>query len=273
MDTRNSALIVGFYFVGAMAIGVLCYVAFVPAPEVTVPGTGDARQGARPLPPPPFNRSMTTANPNATIRDLQAALAATQQQLDQRTTALHQKSAECRALQERVDQTVALLMSLLDEESAATAPQDAESADAAASGSLAATTAEVPADSPVGATEVAKGRDDEQWQRIQRERILADLEWTAVSQEVQRELELVVAERRSIEDAAGRVIAFLGPEAVTPLIEFLPDERVEVRRWAARMLGLIGPDARDAQIPLRELLADPDPTVREQARESLAQLE
>jgi HEAT repeat protein len=69
---------------------------------------------------------------------------------------------------------------------------------------------------------------------------------------------------------ATEVIARCGITAVPVLVERLSDERVEARRWAAKALGAIGPEAQEANTPLRRLLSDPDQTVREEAKRALA---
>jgi hypothetical protein len=109
--------------------------------------------------------------------------------------------------------------------------------------------------------------------QLQSELIQADLHLAAVEQQSQRELELLNAEKRTVEQTTSEVIARCGPAAVPLLVELLSDERVEIRRWAAKALGAIGPDARDANLLLRELLSDPDPTVRAEVEQALAKMD
>lgn len=58
---------------------------------------------------------------------------------------------------------------------------------------------------------------------------------------------------------AAMIVARPSPGAVPLLIEKLGHERVDVRAHAARMLGRIGPEARDALPALLTLLANSDP--------------
>lgn len=70
--------------------------------------------------------------------------------------------------------------------------------------------------------------------------------------------------------AAIRVLRQTNTEAaVAALIAELQSPYAEVRRWAARSLEGLGPDAQQAIEPLNALLADPDSTVREAAAAAL----
>jgi HEAT repeat protein len=97
----------------------------------------------------------------------------------------------------------------------------------------------------------------------------ADLEVALIQQEAKRELDGLTAEKLNLEKVSTQVIARCGMMAVPLLIDLLPDERVEVRRWSAVTLGAIGPDASQAIPVLQELLADPDAAVRMHAQQAL----
>jgi len=64
-------------------------------------------------------------------------------------------------------------------------------------------------------------------------------------------------------------LASIGAESVPVLVEHLTHQRAEIRRWAATVLGEIGPDANDAIPALMHASSDEDPGVREAARRSL----
>jgi HEAT repeat protein len=81
-------------------------------------------------------------------------------------------------------------------------------------------------------------------------------------------------------DLTGRVANLLGynvgPEAkgaVPQLIQYLDDEREEVRYGTVWVLGMIGPDARAAAPSLRKLLEDPSQSVRDHAVAALQKIE
>ncbi len=58
-------------------------------------------------------------------------------------------------------------------------------------------------------------------------------------------------------------LAWMGPQAVNPLIAALKDKSAEVRRAAARALGNLGADAHSALPALEAAVSDPDETVRD----------
>lgn len=77
-------------------------------------------------------------------------------------------------------------------------------------------------------------------------------------------------QQHRITQAAIRVLRQTNSEAaVAALIAELQSPYAEIRRWAARSLEGLGPDAQQAIEPLNALLADPDSTVREAAAAAL----
>jgi len=70
-------------------------------------------------------------------------------------------------------------------------------------------------------------------------------------------------------DALGAI----GKPAVTALIKLLRSKRADVRREAARALGLIGPDAKKSLKHLKKLLSDRDPMVASKARRSIKRID
>jgi HEAT repeat protein len=67
-------------------------------------------------------------------------------------------------------------------------------------------------------------------------------------------------------------LAWMGPEAVKPLIAALSDKGSSVRRAAARALGELGPDAIAAENALVETVNDPKAEVRDAAAKALRQI-
>jgi HEAT repeat protein len=64
-----------------------------------------------------------------------------------------------------------------------------------------------------------------------------------------------------------------GQKAAPLLVELLRDEDPNVRFWAAKALGEIGPAAQPARGPLRDCFGDPDADVRWQAIVSLRHID
>jgi HEAT repeat protein len=64
----------------------------------------------------------------------------------------------------------------------------------------------------------------------------------------------------------------MGKEIVPHMIELLNDDNWEMRRGAAWILGMVGPEAEDAVPALTEALKDPNPVVRHKAAESLKKI-
>jgi HEAT repeat protein len=270
MDTRNSALIVGLYLLCVIIIAVACFTYYSyersanPMQTAQVQSLEAPQVGNRTSPV----YTAAIAKANKSVRDLQSNLAMSRNLIDQRTTALNQKSAECKALRDQLDHALMLLLNLLDEDTnAASDTGGATEVRAKLETELSRLT------QTLGNPEKVEIETADQLLQLQSELIQADLHLAAVEQQSQRELELLNAEKRTVEQTTSEVIARCGPAAVPLLVELLSDERVEIRRWAAKALGAIGPDARDANLLLRELLSDPDPTVRAEVEQALAKMD
>ena len=72
--------------------------------------------------------------------------------------------------------------------------------------------------------------------------------------------------------ARTEVIQAIGLPALDGLISALNNQKAEVRAWACEALGDLGLQAAEAYGPLRMLLNDSDPTVRERARVALSRV-
>lgn len=103
---------------------------------------------------------------------------------------------------------------------------------------------------------------------------LAEAEWELTqSRERVAELELSLLHELERSAKATEAIVATGAAAVPALISVLSDPEPELRRWAATVLGRIGPDAVDAVDSLRQTLRDSDADVVRAARLALDQIE
>jgi HEAT repeat protein len=271
METRNSALIVALYILGAVLVAGICFTYY--SYERSFSRTQLAEDSDSNT-TPAFNRryqpsySAALVKANKAVRDLEASLSTSQTLIEARTSALNQKTSECKVLREQLDHALALLHNLLDEDepgsreidrtSGVRVKLETEFSQLQESLDKPNTTTTENADSLV---------------QLQSELIQADLHLAALEQQSQRDLQLLTTEKQSVEQTSSEVIARCGVMAMPLLIELLSDERVEIRRWSAKALGAIGPDARDALPALRELVGDPDPTVRSEVTRAIAKMD
>jgi chromosome segregation ATPase len=79
--------------------------------------------------------------------------------------------------------------------------------------------------------------------------------------------------KRVLQTAASAALVRAGEAAVPALADLLTDKRSEIRRWAATVLGEIGPDAASAADVLHEALSDSDEDVQIAARKALRRIE
>jgi chromosome segregation ATPase len=89
------------------------------------------------------------------------------------------------------------------------------------------------------------------------------------------ELQIFELEERNryVESAASDALVRSGAAAVPALSDLLSDRHAEIRRWAAKLLGEIGPDAHSAVDALHDALSDTDEDVRIAARKALRRIE
>lgn len=79
--------------------------------------------------------------------------------------------------------------------------------------------------------------------------------------------------KRMLQTAASAALVRSGAAAAGALADLLSDRRPELRRWAATVLGEIGPDAASAADALHEALSDSDEEVQIAARKALRRIE
>ena len=87
------------------------------------------------------------------------------------------------------------------------------------------------------------------------------------------ELELSVLREFERSARATEAIIAIGSPAAPALTVALSDTNPEIRRWAATVLGRMGPDATAAVDSLRQALRDTDADVAQAARQALDQIE
>lgn len=275
MDTRNSTLVVGLYILGgaiiaAVALGYFAYersstpaafVANFDDSDVNRKGTGFHGVYAS---ADYYHASLAKAN--QTLRELQTSLTASRDKIETQNRTIHQKNSECQALKEELNETFTLLINLLaDESSDGTTTRE--------SANRAKTKVEAELGRLLDALKQAEVLGAEQQQQLTRLRtdlLRADQELANVYEQSELEMSAVVAERKSFEAAVTDIVAQCGAAAVPVLVEKLKDERVEIRRWAVKVLGAIGPEAQEALDVIGSLVSDPDSTVREEARRAIA---
>jgi hypothetical protein len=262
VETRTSAMVVGLYLFGAMAVAGVVYYAYdrtiensraqLQMAEADEPGT--ARVGRVPFP------STTFAAASRPTRDLHTSLVVTRDQLERRTIDLNRKNEECQALKAELDESFALIMSLLAEDSKNDANKDSRS-------KLEAELARL--QEAIAKSEALNFQQEQELAELQAEVMQNKLDLEATQDEAKRDVESLAAEHQTLDAVARAVIARAGSAAIPALLELLVDEHPEVRKWAAHSLGAIGPDATDAIANLQDLLSDPEASVRAEAQRAI----
>lgn len=278
MDTRTSAMVVGLYVAGIAIIVAVGwgYYAFerrqassVPPEQVNFP---PATRSPANYPAPATYYQAARAKADESLRHLRESLAESQKLLELRNQALTKKNAECQSLKEELDQSFTIILNLLAEDSsnANQFEESAQSADRARS-KLESELARL-----IETLNQAESLGTEQAQQLSRLRgdlLQADMEFAMLRDQAEMEVSSLIMERSNFESLVNEVLARCGPAAVPVVAERLEDDRVEVRRWAARTLGVFGLDALAAADSLRRAVSDPDTVVREEAQRSLRILE
>lgn len=228
---------------------------------------------------------------NERLAQLQALLEKTSASLQEKNELLNQRTAECRALQRDLEQTLAFIAQLLrddEAESGGPARTDQPFRSTAVMRQLEEEMASLRED-------LAKGEFHEHGQAMELEELrnlllqteveIVQMQSLAVAefQALMAENETLATERDKLAadrdkladdldklgDAARQSLVRLGAAAVPGLIDELADEQPLVRQWAATTLGELGTVAQDALPALTALLADNDATVRDAAQQAL----
>jgi HEAT repeat protein len=172
--------------------------------------------------------------------------------LDRLSELLEQKTADYDALKAEFDKSTQLINELLTPENPSITPKPAE-AEAEKT--------------PTAEQMLAQLNAELRETRAE----LAALEKDAAASELHiLELE---DQQRIHQTAAARALVRAGSAAAPALADLLSDRRPEIRRWAATMLGEIGPDASSAVDALRDAFSDPDEDVGIAARRAVRRIE
>ncbi len=207
------------------------------------------------------------AEANERLAVLQANLERTTAQLQEKNKLLNQRNAECRALEEQLDESVAFAMELLVAEPTANREEQTRDVKAKLEGDLNSLRKQL-RESQVLSDEYAERLDTLKLDLMQ-----ADLEITSLRERAEREIAALISERLAIEVASGGALVQLGEPAVPPLIALLQHPQPDVRLWSATVLGRLGLNATTAIEPLNNLANDPDPRVAAAARRALTLIE
>jgi hypothetical protein len=200
----------------------------------------------------------------AQIRRLQALLDQKTKLLQQRTLLLDQRNAEQADLRAELDETIELL-DVVATELAATA---VTSNGGQGNGTKLHNELErLRSDS-------AKSREETERQQLELERLREELGTTdedisQLQQQAEQEFQALLADRIVFEAVVAETLVRVGGEAVPSLVYQLAHPRADVRRWAAAMLGELGPTAKDALLPLQDAMKDRDGEVAAAARNAL----
>lgn len=272
MDTRSSFLVVGLYVVGAVVLAAIVGLALLgggsfserfalepsrpPSPE-----EGDyLRRGAK------TREEFLAAQSAAEVERLQRLLEEKNQSLQQRTALLQQRTAEYQKLKKDFDVAAELVLQFFDGEATAAdhaAPATEKTPDAAAPAEVAALREEL------NRTRVLENALAAEVEELRLEVLAAEAEIARIEQETRAQGSQLLAGERELRDAADETLVRIGEPAIAALTEALGDERPAVRRWAAQVLGEMGPAASPAVGPLMEALSDRDNSVRTAAAQAL----
>lgn len=204
---------------------------------------------------------------NERLAALQANLERTTAELQEKNKLLNQRNAECRTLEEQLDESVAFAMELLVQEPSADREEQTRDVKAKLEGDLTSLREQL---------RESQGLSDDHTERLETLRLdlmQADLEIASLRERAEREIAALIGERLAIEVAAGDALVQLGEEAVPPLIALLQHQQPEVRVWSATVLGKLGFSAITATEPLNNLANDPDTRVAAAARRALTLIE
>jgi hypothetical protein len=171
--------------------------------------------------------------------------------LNQQNDQLAQKTVEYERLREEADQYLRLLVDVLGQHSTSEG----------GSGTV-----------PAAGANDRGGTTETELLDLQAE--LATTKWEL--EQAQSQLaELELSTLRELEKSTEAVTALVntGAPAVPALVVLLADQRPELRRWAASILGRMGADAIDAVDDLMRALEDADAEVRQRARAALDQID
>jgi len=203
----------------------------------------------------------------AQIRRLQALLDQKTKLLQQRTALLDQRNAEQATLRSELDESIEMLEALAAELTAPVTSDNGQGNGGKLQNEL-----------EKLRSESARGREHADQQQLELERLREEMGTTdqdiaQLQQQAEQEFEALLADRTAFEAVVTETLVRIGVEAIPVLVYQLADPRADVRKWAATMLGELGPSARDAVLPLQDALKDRDPEVATAARSALEKID
>ena len=274
MSARNSALVVGVCFVVVLTVAVAARVMFISyggGASVVLPDPQAQRRSASPARHPrsatrSYN-SVALGTAQQHVDQLQAKLETATAALQEKTKALAATKKECRALEDKLNESVAFAVQILAEGASDQATSDDQDAKSSSDRNLTALKQEL--------RRIQELRDQhlKDLDKLRAELERDEEQIAAMRVRSERDIAELIEEKVTFEIAAGNAILETGEAAIMPLITLLQHERPEVRIWAAAVLAELGPDARSALEPLTMLLQDDDQRVVAQARRAIAAIE
>jgi hypothetical protein len=280
MDTRSSSLVVGLYVLAAIALGAIVAGVFygrgnqleeelarqaAEARDASHRGSGHLRRNAI------SRQEFLAAEATAEVERLRRQLEEKNRALEERSAALKQRTTAYQKLQQDYQAAANLLMqSLLPFPISEAAPPEA---DPVVSNPPPLET-ETPSDVAALNEELNKARIlenalSQEVEQLQAEVLAAETAIARLQEDARRQAEQLLADERLMREVAGEALVRIGEPAIPVLVEALKDESPTVRRWAASVLGDLGPTAPGTIGPLMDALGDSDESVRLAAAQAL----
>jgi hypothetical protein len=272
MFVRNSAVVFSVYVVGAFIVVAFVGLMFFGYDEPQNMAVLSPERAQRVRTRPIKSRPIASRFESVALRDTQQRIEKLQNKLEKtsgllaaKTKVLHDKNAECRALEDELNDSLGFALALLADE-----PGDRNV--------TAKTASKLEADLSTLKTELRRAQKlreqhVEQLEQLRLDLMEADLELADLRQRAEREIAALAEEKLVLEVATGNAMLQTGEAATGPLVDLLRHDRAEIRTWAAAVLGDMGPTARAAIEPLTSLLDDPDERVAKEARRAIASIE
>jgi len=275
MDTTNRLFVWIACTAGAVAIGMIALVGlryYGPMgrhPDMAGAETSD--QKSLPNTPSTYQTSSIRGAhidhlfaQRSQIKRLQTLLDQKTRLLEKKTVLLERNTAEQSALKRELDEAIALLEMLAGQMSDTSGLNNE---DEVANGELHEDLERLKEQRQEN--ELQAREQDDELRELVAELAATDEEIARLKQESEIEFRVLLAQKEAFETVASRALVIIGSEAVPVLVEQLSHPRADIRQWAARVLGEIGPDANEATPALIDALSDSDAGVREAARHSL----
>ena len=222
-----------------------------------------SRQAANTRPPQPTLNAAALARAHAQLNELQALLQRNSLLLEKRTALLNQKTAECKTLKGQLDVSIATVLELLEND----VTVDGKAAREQVGKELEEDFNQLSAE--LVRSESLELEQTQQVEQLKLELAVTESEIAAMREQANAELLSLLEQQQIVDTTSRSAFAKMGSTAVPVLVEFLGDDRAEVRAWAASVLGSLGTNGQEAVPALMGMLVDNDQGVRDQAKRSL----